>query len=326
MRPPRAVVPLLFLLTSCGGGTDVDEQALEGEAFYLERIATPPGSMLEVALVDLNLSDPARALVATTTTAVDNPPFPFRLSYDPADLQPDREYGLVVRLRDADGRQLFAADLATPPPVQRDSLYRIRLLHTPEGTPADHLLGGRELHWQCGDQRITTRYDGLALTLLLPDREVRLAPAVSASGARFGDDRSEFWSRGASEARLTLEGGEPIECAGADGPSPWEEARARGVTFRALGTEPGWTAEVDRGGTPAMRLVLAYGERRLTLARTTPLAGGAGFRGEAEGIVAELRIIRESCSDGMSDAEYPASVVLTVGADTFRGCGRFLRE
>ncbi|WP_363797532.1 hypothetical protein ABU614_20180 [Lysobacter firmicutimachus] len=93
--------------------------------------------------------------------------------------------------------------------------------------------------------------------------------------------------------------------------------------LRAIGNEPGWLVEVGAGDTPAMRLILDYGERRLDVAAAARL-GDAGYRGTtADGVEVELRYRRETCSDGMSERDYPASVTLQVGAQTYRGCAEF---
>ena len=110
--------------------------------------------------------------------------------------------------------------------------------------------------------------------------------------------------------------------------SPWEAAAARGVAFRAVGNEPGWFAEVDRGDAPALRATLDYGERTIEVPRAMALDGDAfGYHGEADdGTSVVLRIRREPCSDGMSDQAYEASATLAVGETTYRGCGRFLAD
>jgi uncharacterized membrane protein len=114
---------------------------------------------------------------------------------------------------------------------------------------------------------------------------------------------------------------------GAGGASPWQQASARGVAFRGVGTEPGWSVEVDRGDTPALRAELDYGARKVLVARAQPLSGVPGYAGRADdGAAVSLRLRREPCSDGMSDASYPAMAELTVAGRTYRGCGRFLAE
>ncbi|KAF1710507.1 hypothetical protein CSC70_07530 [Pseudoxanthomonas kalamensis DSM 18571] len=83
--------------------------------------------------------------------------------------------------------------------------------------------------------------------------------------------------------------------------------------------------EVAMGEAPAMHLSLDYGERMLEVAQSQPLADAVGFAGTADdGSAVKLVIVREDCSDGMSDQIYPASAMLGVGDREYRGCGRFL--
>lgn len=112
--------------------------------------------------------------------------------------------------------------------------------------------------------------------------------------------------------------------AATDQNDPWAEAAARGVVFRAVGNEPGWYAEVDAGAAPTVRLVLDYGERRLTIEDAVPLPEGAGFQGTDGSVAVELRTTERECSDGMSDATYPITVELRVGEQVYHGCGRRL--
>jgi uncharacterized lipoprotein YbaY len=117
--------------------------------------------------------------------------------------------------------------------------------------------------------------------------------------------------------------GDPVELRMVRVSSPWEDARSRGIGFRGIGTEPGWLVEVGRGESPALHAELDYGERKIDVARTRALADGFGGK-TADGVAVALKIVRETCNDGMSDAAYPASMVLTVGGRTYHGCGRFL--
>lgn len=109
--------------------------------------------------------------------------------------------------------------------------------------------------------------------------------------------------------------------------SPWEQASARGIAFRGIGTEPGWLVEVGAGGTPALHAELDYGERKIDIAHVQPLPGGTGYTGTTgDGVAVELQLQREDCSDGMSDEAYPVSAKLGVDGKTYAGCGRFLQE
>lgn len=181
--------------------------------------------------------------------------------------------------------------------------------------------------WQCGEQRLESRFEGEVAVLDLPDRRLRLPRVVSASGAKYEADGVVFWTKGTDQALFERDG-QSVECSRAEGRSPWAEARERGIGFRAVGNEPGWVAEVAMGEAPAMHLSLDYGQRVLDFPLALPIAeenGGPGFRGEAEGVVAELRIQRGECVDSMSGARFTASAqVLLDGATYASGCGHYL--
>jgi uncharacterized membrane protein/uncharacterized lipoprotein YbaY len=334
MRVSPRIVALLALTSACGGADPEgqaarSDQAAHGVVVFPDSFVPPAGSALEVDLVDLNLSDAGRAILSSATTSADRAELRFTVPYDSTQVESGRENGLVGRLRGPDGRQLYASDRAQPVPFrggQEDHV--LVLVPTPEGSPRDLLHAPDGRHFRCGDRWISTGFDGRVLTLNLEDRLVRLMPAVSDSGARFGDGSNEIWVYSASAATLILDGGAPLECIGTDSPSPWEEARRRGMAFRALGNEPGWVVEVESGDRPAMRAILDYGERTESFASTEPLEGAEGFRGRRDGLVFELTLTRERCSDGMSDIVYPVAVRLVLvepaGRRELRGCGRFL--
>lgn len=121
----------------------------------------------------------------------------------------------------------------------------------------------------------------------------------------------------------------PVTAAPAPAPvtgPPWDEARARGVVFRAVGNEPGWYVEVDGGDAPAMRLFLDYGERPIAFERTTIMPDPLGFRGVRGEVAAELRLYPERCADGMSGEEFAVRAELIVNGAEYRGCGQFLQQ
>jgi putative lipoprotein len=146
--------------------------------------------------------------------------------------------------------------------------------------------------------------------------------ATSASGARYADGRGdEFWTKGAT-GHLTI-AGEPVrDCVQAAQAAPWNEAELRGIVFRAVGSEPGWFAEV--GGRPTvLDATLDYGERKVHTA-VTPI--DEAFDGSSGGARVRLRSQRISCSDGMSGHSFEARVTLEVGGRTYRGCGAWLQD
>ena len=108
-------------------------------------------------------------------------------------------------------------------------------------------------------------------------------------------------------------------------PDQWEEARTRGIDFRAVGQEPGWYVEIDHEGS--MRLLYDYAEREAVLPAPLPLVTGgqttyaAASRQHTLSVISEARV----CADSMSGAEYPRTVTVTIDGRRLQGCGMELR-
>lgn len=197
----------------------------------------------------------------------------------------------------------------------------------PAPVPAPSPAGdaGTSSQWQCDEVHVAARFDGDRVNLVFSGRHLQLPQAISASGARYADDEgNEFWNKG-DTSTFTLAGGSRRDCTRSQRQSPWAEAAARGVGFRAVGNEPGWFVEVDNGDMPPLRATLDYGERRIEVASTVSLSSSHGFGGKlADGTDVVLRIKREPCNDGMSSEAFEASAVLTVGDKQYLGCGAYL--
>ena len=103
--------------------------------------------------------------------------------------------------------------------------------------------------------------------------------------------------------------------------APWEDARRRGVNFRAVGNEPGWYLEWQEGRQ--LLYVGSYGSERILL----PDPGvqwqeGVRLIQAREGgqeVIVEIQT--EACMDSMSGRQYPASVSLVVNGNPLKGCG-----
>ncbi|WP_299342337.1 YbaY family lipoprotein [uncultured Pseudoxanthomonas sp.] len=297
---------------------------IEGRATYLQRIAPPPGAVLSVELIDNQLADTPAAIVARADfTDLQGPPFAFSLPYDASQLRRNGQYGLHAGLRDAEGRLWFVTDTRVPVTPGAASPVEFRMVQAgAEPTPP---IG--TTYWQCGDQRIGVRPDTAKhqVALDIGGDVLTLPHATSASGTRYADAAGNtFWSQG-TDATLTLVGEPAVPCLAAEQGSPWDAAKARGSVFRGLGTEPGWSVEVGGGEMPRLQAELDYGEQRVDVPQARRTAEGyAGSTGDGRAV--SLVTKKESCNDGMSDNTYPASVILTVGDNTYRGCGRFLTE
>lgn len=336
MPRPLLSIACALALAACQPSPPADTQAgagsatvpatasIAGRATYLERIAPPPGATLSAQLIDNQLADTPAAVVSSAEFAdLKGPPFEFALPYDPAKLRENGMYGLHAGLRDARGKLWFVTDTRVPVTPGTAQPVEFRMVRA-GGEPAG---AGEPTHWQCGDERISARFDNAAhnVTLHISGQSLTLPHAVSASGARYADAQgNEFWNKG-REATLTLAGKPQVDCGQVADGSPWDQAQARGIAFRAIGTEPGWLVEVGRGEAPTLTAELDYGERKLTVERMRKSADG--FTGKtADNMTVALAAKREACNDGMSDNEYPASATLTIGDRTYRGCGRFLGE
>jgi uncharacterized lipoprotein YbaY/uncharacterized membrane protein len=311
-----------------------DTNFIRGRAFYLERIKIAPGADFVVALVDQQRAPDAPGATVAVAALYDvaGPPYDFVLRYDPAKLRADGRYALGAVLQGADGHVLFTAG-PVPVKIGNTDIVEFRMLRASAGDAPQPAAQLQRTRWTCGGMTFEAAFDieGRRVELALPDGMLSLPLAISASGARYVDHRgNEFWTKGDS-GTLTREGGRKLDCVRQDTPpaagSPWETAKARGIAFRAIGTEPGWLLEVGGGERPALHAELDYGERVLDVAALQPLSGLLGYAGTAaDGTRVRLVLERRACSDGMSDENYPVAVQLEAGDRSYRGCGRFLAE
>lgn len=180
-------------------------------------------------------------------------------------------------------------------------------------------------HWQCGEVLLDARPDGDAMRLDFSGRSLQLPHVESLTGARYADAAGNEFMLAGDSGVLILAGEDQRDCSRSTRTSPWIEAAARGIGFRAVGSEPGWFVEVGRGEAPPMHATLDYGDRRIEVAKTQP--ADLGYTGErANGTHVALKIQRTPCQDGMSGEAFEATVQLIVGDRTYRGCGAFLSD
>jgi putative lipoprotein len=101
---------LLFisaLLAACTNTQAPSKASLDGEVFYLQRIALPPAATLSVSLQDVSLADaPAVTLARQGGPVAGQVPLPFHLTYDPAQVKPGHRYAVSARI-ELDGKLLF---------------------------------------------------------------------------------------------------------------------------------------------------------------------------------------------------------------------------
>jgi len=101
------LIALAALLSACSSAPLAGKHSLDGEVFYLQRIALPPTATLSVTLQDVSLADaPAEVLDEQRGPVKGQVPLPFHLSYDPAQVKPGHRYAVSARI-EADGRLMF---------------------------------------------------------------------------------------------------------------------------------------------------------------------------------------------------------------------------
>lgn len=95
------------LLSACQSTTPTGQASLDGEVFYLQRIALPPTATLSVSLQDVSLADaPAQVIDEQKGQVQGQVPLKFHLSYDPQRVQPGHRYSVSARIEN-EGKLLF---------------------------------------------------------------------------------------------------------------------------------------------------------------------------------------------------------------------------
>jgi len=102
-----------------------------------------------------------------------------------------------------------------------------------------------------------------------------------------------------------------------------ERTESEAAEFRAVGQEPGWNLEIFEGSR--IVLIADYGESRIE--RPLPQPAVDRERGTTRWQAGELivDVTDRPCRDSMSGESFEATVVVTWGERTLRGCGSALR-
>ncbi|HVR80703.1 MAG TPA: hypothetical protein VHF02_01215 [Luteimonas sp.] len=210
-----------------------------------------------------------------------------------------------------------ASQQALPTPVPAPDALASKTPPSPARNSAEH--------WQCGEILLDARLDGDTLHLGFSGRSLTLPHVESLTGARYADGTGNEFMRQENGAKLILAGDEGRDCSRSERTSPWIEAAARGIAFRAVGSEPGWFVEVGKGEAPPLHATLDYGDRKIEVTATHP--ADLGYTGTtADGTSVALKIQRTTCHDGMSGEAFEATVQLVVGDKNYRGCGAFMAD
>jgi membrane-bound inhibitor of C-type lysozyme len=220
---------------------------------------------------------------------------------------------------DAGGAPEVAAPAAPPavPPALANG-------NGSEEPPAGTL---RAYVWYCADgQKLVMRnlFREKAVAIDFHDGTRRLDQTISASGARYADAVAVFWTKG-SAATLERQGTPAVKCEERRAESLVEDARVRGVSFRAIGNEPGWVLEIGPAGR--ISWTTNYGELRYDFDQSQMATAGDATTYTAQQGTNTIKVTvkAERCVDD-GDVEYDHSANVEFEGQSYRGCGLELKR
>ncbi len=107
MTPTAATIHAMLLMSLSATAVAA---TVEGSVWYRERMLTPPGTEVHVALEDVSRADAAAEVIAETRfTPRTAPPWSFAIDYDESRIEAGRRYALRARV-EHEGRLLFIND------------------------------------------------------------------------------------------------------------------------------------------------------------------------------------------------------------------------
>lgn len=207
-------------------------------------------------------------------------------------------------------------------------LFLLSACSGPSPSPSDGMAfvkTGQILVYECGDYDFVT-YSGAGKVALYTARDQRLLSQVpAASGAKYTDEEVTLWSHG-DEAMLDLGYRKYTHCQLNRRRIPWEEARRRGVDFRAVGQEPGWYLEIAHARQ--ILFVAAYGSQRVLFPTPEPVLDEEREIYEATDASHSLRVevSLQHCIDTMSGEVFDSRVQVSLDGKHYEGCGEALEH
>jgi uncharacterized membrane protein len=103
--------------------------------------------------------------------------------------------------------------------------------------------------------------------------------------------------------------------------APEDDARRRGVTFRARGNEPSWLLEISY---ERIGIALELGVRRIEFPHRGSTVSGARTAYRTFSGTQELNVVVDQvpCNDKMSGERFESTVTVTFEHRTYYGCGQ----
>lgn len=193
--------------------------------------------------------------------------------------------------------------------------------------PGKQFIPVRTVFWyECEDVSFTVKYEKKGAYVLVSGfgGERRLLKIESAQGVEYGDGEMKYAGKNGS---VFLEyKGKSYNCVENVLKSILEDAKLRGVEFRATGNEPGWLMEISKG---KIILYSDYATKKEVFDSGVPETGtGAGITVyNARNWRNKMKVVikNKECIDNMSGESSELAVEYTLDGITYRGCGRALR-
>jgi len=189
------------------------------------------------------------------------------------------------------------------------------------------------LVYDCNGFDVIARVGPSEIALWLPGQYLILSRVRSASGTLYEEGDISFWSKG-EDLMLTVGADVHQNCQLQPHRVPWEDARRRGVDFRATGNEPSWYLEIRSGRQ--LLFVSDFGLQRLLVPDPGPQVVGntRAYESISGSQTLRVEIIEETCVDTMSGERFPEQVTITQGQSAqgspvqsninYQGCGQSL--
>lgn len=290
----RAICGMVAGLLALGGAGGGEARDLTGSFAYRERIVLPPQATLLVEATD-GLGRPLASLRQPTAGA--QVPLGFALA------APEGQDLLLRGGLSIDGEvRWLSAPVRVAAGADAADLGLIPL--------APYRPMGFASRLRCGDLSAEVGFRADGAILRVGPRQIALAPAEAASGAKYADPADPgtwVWSKG-DAVSISLGGTALPECAA---------ALPAGDGWRATGHEPDWAITV--GGGQLSYAPLWAETRAIALPVPEPAGAGALYRLDPIGL--SLTVTPDLCRDTMTGMPHPDRVTLAEGTAILTGCG-----
>jgi membrane-bound inhibitor of C-type lysozyme len=180
--------------------------------------------------------------------------------------------------------------------------------------------------YECNDgYGFVARVQGGKAWLFLPGKTISLPHVPSGSGAKYSEDQITYWSKG-DEALFEIGSEKHTKCKNNRAMAIWEDAKLRGVDFRAIGNEPGWNLEIIM--SDKIVFVGNYGQNRYEFITTGPSidqqARTTVYKVHNDKHEMSVILVGRRCRDTMSGEAFETTVTVILDAKKYQGCGKAL--